>query len=181
MNFENTNIGGVHIIEYSPFADNRGAFSRLFCRKEFEDVGLTKNIVQINKSVTLKKGSFRGLHYQIPPFSEAKIVSCLSGAVMDIVVDIRKDSATFLKTFMIELNSNNNKAIFIPEGFAHGFQTLTDNCVLLYFHTEYYSPGNETGINYLDPFLNLKLPLEVSNISDRDKGINFLESTFKGI
>lgn len=181
MKIEKTDINGIHLIEYSPFADDRGSFSRLFCRKELEIAGLTKDVVQVNKSVTSKKGSFRGLHYQIPPFSEVKIVSCLSGSVMDIVVDIRKDSATFLQTFMIELNSINNKAIFIPEGFAHGFQTLTDNCVMLYFHTEYYSPGNETGINYNDPLLNLTLPLEVSNISDRDKGMNFLESTFKGI
>lgn len=181
MIFTELSIKGVFSIELEPLEDSRGMFVRNFCKNELAAIGFKKDIVQINHSVTKKKGSFRGLHYQINPFAEIKMVRCLKGAVADFVVDIRKDSHTFLKWIRFDLIEDNYKMIYIPKGFAHGFQTLTDNCELLYFHSEFYNPSAEAALNYLDPSIDLTLPLAVSDISERDKNHPFTNKNFTGV
>jgi len=176
MYFKELRLSGAFEIELTPMSDNRGLFERLYCKEEFNKIGLTKEIVQINRSVNLFKGAFRGLHFQKPPYSEIKIVTCIKGAVSDFIVDLRKESATFLQWLEINLNEENNKAIYIPEGFAHGFQTLKNSTELLYFHTQLYKPEYESGINYNDPLLKLNLPLKISEISERDKIRPFLSN-----
>ena len=181
MKFTPTSLKGVFIVDLQPFADSRGWFARTYCKNEFEEIGHTKEWVQLNHSFTNKKGAVRGMHYQLPPFSEIKMVRCIAGAVYDVVVDIRKGSATFLQWTGVELSAANKKMIYIPEGFAHGFQTLTDNCELLYHHSSYYTPGAEGGIRYDDQLVNIKWPLAVTDISDRDLAHPLLTGSFKGI
>lgn len=181
MNFIETKLKGSFVITTEPIGDNRGSFSRLFCEKEFEEIGLKKKIVQINNSFNKQKGAVRGLHYQKPPFSEIKIIKCIKGSVMDFIVDIRKNSNTLLQWTSVELSSNNNKMIYIPEGFAHGFQTLEDNTELLYFHTEFYNKESEGALNIFDNKIGINLPIEVSEISEKDKMHELISDKFKGI
>lgn len=169
MNFIESPLAGCFIIEIKPHTDNRGIFERLFCKNELQTIGFSKEIVQINHSFSKKKGTLRGMHYQLPPCTEARLIKCIRGAVFDVAVDIRKNSPTFLNHFGLELAEDNNKMFLIPEGFAHGFQTLKSDTELLYFHTGYYNAGSEAAINYADPLLELKFPLKVTEISDRDK------------
>lgn len=163
------------------FEDTRGRFSRVFCENELQGHLKNKNIKQINHSVTYQKGSVRGFHFQYKPFTEVKIVKCIKGRVLDVVIDIRKNSKTFLQHFTYELTAKNGNMLYIPEGFAHGFQTLEDNTELLYLHTELYSPGNEGALNVLDPILNISWPLAIAEVSERDKSHAFLDENFKGI
>jgi dTDP-4-dehydrorhamnose 3,5-epimerase len=135
----------------------------------------------MNHSTTYSKGSLRGMHYQLPPFREIKMVRCIAGAVFDVIIDIRTDSATFLQWFGIELSAANKKMLYIPEGFAHGFQCLTDNCELIYHHTEFYTPNAEGGLRYDDPKINIQWPLPVGVVSARDAGHAYLTDDFKGI
>jgi dTDP-4-dehydrorhamnose 3,5-epimerase len=121
------------------------------------------------------------MHYQLPPFSEIKLVRCISGAVYDVIIDLRQGSATFLNYFAAELSSTNKKMIYIPEGFAHGFQTLTDDCELIYHHSQFYSPGVEGGIKYDEPKVNIEWPLPVQIISARDNSHSFINDNFKGL
>lgn len=181
MKFTPTALKGVFMVDLQPIGDSRGWFSRTFCKNEFEQIGHTKEWVQLNHSFTSKKGTVRGMHYQLPPFSEIKMVRCIAGAVLDVVIDIRKDSETFLQWISAELSAANKKMIYIPEGFAHGFQTLTEDCELLYHHSSYYTPGSEGGIRYNDPLVNIAWPLPVTEISDRDKAHPLLTDNFKGI
>ncbi len=181
MTLTETILKGSYVIDLNPFIDDRGWFARTYCEQEFQQIGHTKNWVQMNHSFTKQKGSIRGLHYQMPPFAEIKLVRCIAGCVYDVIVDIRKNSPTFLKWFAVELSAANKKMIYIPEGFAHGFQTLTDDAELIYHHSEFYKPGVEAGIKYDDPRLNIEWKLEVTNISERDKQHNFLTEEFKGI
>lgn len=174
MKFTKTPLHGAFIVNIEPAKDNRGLFERLFCKKELSAIGFTKDIVQINHSITVKKGTLRGLHYQRPPYAETKFVKCIRGSVFDIAVDIRKASPTFLHWYGIELTEENSKMFYLPEGFAHGFQTLQANSELLYFHSEYYNHQNEGALNYKEPFLRLVLPLEITDISDRDNTHPFL-------
>ena len=181
LNIINTEFKDLYIVYPNIHEDIRGTFSRLFCEEELNDIMDGSHIKQINYSNTKKKGSIRGLHYQYPPNIETKIVQCIKGKILDIIVDLRKDSNTFLKTFTIELSEHNHKMLIIPKGFAHGFQTLEDNCTLLYFHTELYSPNNEGAINIKDPAINLKLPLNITDISNRDIQHPCITKDFKGI
>jgi dTDP-4-dehydrorhamnose 3,5-epimerase len=176
MKFTKTPLKDSFIIEIEPHPDNRGYFERLFCIKEFQTIGFSKEIVQINHSFSIEKGTFRGMHYQLPPNMETRIIKCIRGSVYDIAVDLRKDSATFLQCYGVELTQDNNKMFLIPEGFAHGFQTLKKNTELLYFHTGFYNPLSEAAINYLDPWLALELPLKVTEISVRDKEHKYLNN-----
>jgi len=178
MKFSETGLKGAYTIELNPLTDNRGLFERLFCKKELSAIGFNKEIVQINHSYTFKKGTLRGLHFQRPPYAEIKFIKCIKGSVFDVAVDIRKESPTFLHWFGVELAEDNNKMYYLPEGFAHGFQTLKSNTELLYFHTGYYNPGSEVGINYSDPFLDLKFPLKVTEISVRDKSHSYLSDPY---
>jgi dTDP-4-dehydrorhamnose 3,5-epimerase len=181
MRFIPTPLNGLYVIEIEPISDSRGWFARTFCKSEFEAIGHSKEWVQMNHTYTVKKGTIRGMHFQLPPHEEIKMVRCIAGVVYDVVIDIRKESATFLQWFGMEISATNRKMIYIPEGFAHGFQTLTDNCELVYNHSAFYAPGVEAGIRYDDPEINIQWPLPVSDISQRDSAHPLLNKSFKGI
>lgn len=181
MKFENTFIEGVYIVTLTPFSDDRGFFTRTFCKNEFSEIGLNKEIVQINHSATTQKGAFRGFHFQYPPFAETKIVRCIRGKILDIAVDIRKNSPTFLQYVAVELSESNFNMLYIPEGFAHGFQVLEEASEIMYFVTEFFNPKFEGGINVNDTALNLQLPLPITQISEKDQKIPFLNPAFQGI
>ncbi len=181
MTFEQTNLSGAWVVTMSTFNDERGSFVRMFCKDQFAEAGFSKDFVQINHSVNLLKGTFRGLHFQKPPFGETKLIRCIRGKVFDIIVDIREGSATFLQHFSIELSPDNSKMLLVPEGFAHGYITLEDNSDLVYFHTSYYKPGFEDALNYKDPKLNIKLPIEPQTISKKDNNHSFIQNNFRGI
>jgi len=181
MTFHATPLEGSYTIDLQPFADERGWFARYYCKQAFAEIGHTKEWVQLNHSVSYKKGTTRGMHYQLPPFSEIKLVRCIAGAVFDVIVDIRKDSSTFLRWFGVELSAQNKKMLYIPEGFAHGFQCLEENCELLYHHSAFYQPGAEAGIRFDDPLVGIQWPLPVSVMSGRDAAHPLLHDDFKGI
>lgn len=181
MKFTPTTLQGLYIIDLHPVADTRGWFARTYCKNEFASIGHTKEWVQLNHSFTNRKGAIRGMHYQLPPHREIKMVRCIAGAVFDVAIDLRKGSETFLHWTSVVLTSENRKMIYIPEGFAHGFQALTDNCELLYHHGAFYTPGSEGGIRYDDPLINIQWPLPVTDISDRDSSHLLLNESFKGI
>ena len=143
MIFTETGLSGAFVVEPEPFIDERGSFARVYCKDEFKHIGSIKEFVQINHSVNKLKGTFRGLHYQLPPFTETKLIRCIHGKVFDVIVDIRTKSDTFLKHFAINLSAVNMKMILVPEGFAHGFLTLKDNSQMIYHHTALYKPGFE--------------------------------------
>ena len=181
MKFTQTRFRGLYIIDLQPVSDSRGWFARTYCKNEFAQIGHTQEWVQLNHSFTNKKGTIRGMHYQLPPHQEIKMVRCIAGAVVDIVIDLRESSETFLNWISVELNPGNKKMIYIPEGFAHGFQTLTDDCELIYHHSSFYTPGSEGGIRYDDPLVNIQWPLPVTDISERDLSHLLLNESFKGI
>ena len=181
MKFTETPLKDAFIINSEPLIDSRGMFERIFCKNEFNKIGLKREIVQINHSLTKKKGSIRGMHYQIPPFAETKMVRCIKGSVFDVIVDIRKCSETFLKWQGEILSSENMKIIYIPEGFAHGFQTLEDDCELLYFHTEFYNNNYERAIRHNDPLINIKWKIDITEISEKDKNHPLLNKIFQGL
>jgi dTDP-4-dehydrorhamnose 3,5-epimerase len=181
MKFNTTNIDGLYVIDIDFFQDNRGWFARTYCKREFAAIGHQQEWTQLNHSFTTQKGSVRGMHYQLAPYHEAKMVRCIAGAVYDVAVDVRKNSPTFLQWFGVELSAQNKKMLYIPEGFAHGFQTLSDNCELIYHHTSYYTPGSEGGFRYDDPKLNIPWQLPVSEISERDQNHPIINANFEGI
>lgn len=181
MIFSPAPLAGSYTIELTPFTDQRGWFARFYCKEEFAQIGHDKEWLQLNHSFTVKQGAIRGMHYQVHPYREIKLVRCIAGAVYDVIIDLRKDSPTFLQWFGVELSADNRKMIYIPEGFAHGFQALTDNCELLYHHTAMYTPGAEAGIRYDDPRIHIQWPMAVSVLSDRDAGYPLLDENFKGI
>ena len=181
MKFFETKLKNVYIIEPEPFIDERGKFYRVFCENELKKIGHTKKIVQINQSLTKQKGAIRGMHFQYPPKAEIKIVKCVSGSIFDVAIDLRENSPTFLQWHGEILSAENMKMMVIPEGFAHGFQALKDNCEIIYFVSEFYSPENEEGVRYNDPKINIKWPLEVTDISEKDKNQNLLDDNYKGI
>lgn len=181
MNFTETKLKGAFVIELSPLKDERGGFARTFCKEEFKKINHIKDFVQFNHSFNIKKGTIRGMHYQELPHSEIKLIRCIKGAVYDVIIDIRRSSPTFLLWFGVELTADNMKMIYVPEGFAHGFQTLTNETELLYHHTGFYSPTAEKGIRYNDPALNIIWPETVSIISEKDKNYQLLSKNYKGI
>jgi len=181
MKFIETPLTGSYVIEPAIHEDHRGWFMRTYCENEFAAIGHEKKWVQINHSFTSKKGTCRGLHYQLPPFSEIKLIRCVAGAVYDVLVDLRKDSPGFLKWTAVEISAANKKMIYIPAGFAHGFQSLTDNAELVYHHSAFYTPGAEAGIRHDDKKISIPWPLAVTEISDRDKQHPELNEQFKGI
>jgi dTDP-4-dehydrorhamnose 3,5-epimerase len=181
MIFTPTSLAGSYVIDLEPRSDERGWFARYYCKEEFQKIGHTKEWVQMNHSVTNKKGSIRGMHFQVHPYKEIKMLRCIAGSVYDVIIDLRKDSDTFLKWTGVELSATNKKMLYIPEGFAHGFQCLEDNCELTYHHSEFYQPGAEAGIRYNDPLINIEWPLPLTIISPRDGEHHFLNENFKGI
>lgn len=181
MNFTPAPLNGVFIIEPVPLRDNMGWFERTYCANEFAVIGHHKPWLQINHSFTTAAGTVRGMHYQLPPFAEIKLLRCIAGAVFDVVVDIRQGSPSFLQWFGLELSAANQKMLYIPEGFAHGFQALQPATELIYHHSEVYTPGAEGGLRYNDPMLNIEWPVPVSLVSDRDSQHPLLDLTFAGI
>ncbi|TRZ87846.1 MAG: dTDP-4-dehydrorhamnose 3,5-epimerase [Methanosarcinales archaeon] len=181
MKFVEAPLAGAYVIELEPFLDERGLFARTFCQKEFATIGFHKQIVQINHSVTSQKGAIRGMHYQLPPACETKIIRCVQGKVFDVMVDRRAGSPTFMQWHGVELSKDNMRMIYIPEGFAHGFQTLTDNAELIYHHSAFYSPEYERGLRFDDPALAIKWPLKANGVSERDKNHPLLGEDFSGI
>lgn len=168
-------------MERRPIKDQRGFFSRFFCAEEFGEAGFSKCIAQINHSHTIKKGAVRGLHFQYPPHAEAKIVSCLRGEVFDVAVDIRKGSPTFLKWHGEILSAVNQRSLLIPEGFAHGFQTLTENCELIYLHSAPFHAEAEGGLHVNDPGIGIAWPIAIMDLSERDRSQPFISHDFEGI
>lgn len=181
MKFKELPLNGAYIIEPETFEDKRGMFARLYCENELKKIGHSKKILQINHSLTKKRGSLRGMHYQKPPKAEIKMIRCLSGSIFDVIIDIRKESNTFLKWHGEILSTVNRRMIYIPEGFAHGFQTLEPNCELLYFHTEFYSPEFEGAIRYDDPKIGIQWHMSISEISEKDMIHALLSEDFIGI
>jgi len=181
IDFKETDLKGLYRVVHKPIGDERGFLNRLFCANEFKEVGFVDQIAQINYTFTKKKGTIRGMHFQNSPKMEIKIVTCLKGYVLDIALDLRKDSDTFLQWHAEELSEKSQSGLYIPRGFAHGFQTLTENCQLLYFHSEYYSPDNEDALNALDPKLGIVWPLEVTEMSIRDKNHPMQIGNFEGL
>jgi len=180
MKFDPTLLKGSYLIELSPIADERGWFARTYCRDTFKkEIGHDKEWVQMNHSFTVNKGAVRGMHFQVSPYEEIKMVRCIAGAVFDVIVDLRTDSDTFLKWFGAELSAENKRMMYIPEGFAHGFQTLSENAELVYNHTQNYQPSAERGLLYNDPALNIEWPLAVTDVSQRDKNHPLIRSDFK--
>ena len=180
MKFIETKLKGVFIIEPEKFEDDRGFFARTFCRREFESYGLNPNVVQCNISYNKKKGTLRGMHYQIAPYEEAKLVSCIRGAIYDVIIDLRPDSPTYCQWDAITLYGFNfsthplippssNKLLYIPEGFAHGFITLSDDTAVFYQMSEFYMPEYTGGIRWNDPSFKISWPMDVAVIAEKDK------------
>lgn len=177
----NTSLEYLKVIQRKPIGDSRGFLSRLFCAESFEKFGFDKCINQINHTLTKNKGTIRGMHYQNPPHAEMKLVSCLHGEVFDVAVDLRKDSPTFLHWYAEVLSADNHRSLLIPEGFAHGFQTLTYDCEMLYLHSAPYVKEAEGALNAMDPTLAIDWPLPVSDMSEKDRSHPTIENSFKGI
>ncbi len=176
-----TLLAGLKIIQRGYIEDSRGYFSRVFCAEELRKAGFPEAIAQINQTLTRHRGAVRGMHFQNPPHAETKMVSCLRGLVFDVVVDLRRGSPTFLSWFGEILSAENRKSMLIPKGFAHGFQTLSDDCELLYLHSAPYAPVAEGALNARDPRLSIEWPLPIAEISERDRLHPNLESDFSGI
>lgn len=182
MKFLSTPIKDLYIAESKMISDDRGSFMRLHCDDSIRtELGFDYTIKQINYSHTVNKGTVRGMHFQKAPALEAKIVRCIQGRVLDVAVDLRKGSETFLKHFSIELSAENNLSLMIPAGFAHGFQALEDNSKLIYLHTASYSPEHEGGVPYNDAAIGIKWPLPAQGISQRDLSFEKITPNFKGI
>ena len=163
-----TPIDRLKLIQRKPIGDQRGYLERMFCAEELQSLIGGRSIAQINHTLTARRGTVRGLHFQYPPHAEIKVVNCLRGEVFDVAVDLRQGSATFLRWHAEILSAENHKTLLIPEGFAHGFQTLTEDCELLYFHTAAWQPGAEGGLNAQDPTLDIRWPVPVTELSPRD-------------
>ena len=169
MIFTETPLAGAYLIDLEPHQDDRGFFARTFCQKEFAARGLNARVAQCNTSFNHKQGTLRGLHCQKPPASEAKLVRCIRGAIHDVIVDLRAGSATYGEHFAVELTAENRRALFVPESFAHGFQTLLDDTEVHYQMSAFYDPNSAAGFPYDDPQLAISWPLPVTTISEADR------------
>jgi len=176
-----TDLAGLLIIERQAIADARGNFSRLFCSEELREFGWPHPIAQINHTVTSRRGTVRGLHYQRPPHAEVKQVTCIRGEVWDVAVDLRRNSPTFLLWHAEKLSAENRRSLIIPPGFAHGFQALTDGVELIYFHSAAYAPEHEAGLDVRDLKLAISWPLPIAELSPRDQAHPAIEPGFKGV
>lgn len=181
FNLSATPLAGLLVIERQPNGDARGYLERMYCADDFQAFAPGKPIVQINHTLTVKRGVVRGMHFQRPPHAEIKIVSCLRGEVFDVALDLREHSPTFLHWHAEILSADNHRSLAIPEGFAHGFQTLTENCEMLYFHTAAYHPEAEDALNARDPRLAIGWPQAITAMSPRDEAHPLLNRDFKGV
>ncbi len=175
MIFTETNLKGAFIIDLERREDSRGFFARAFCQNEFKTHGLKPTIAQANLAHNIKKGTVRGMHFQFPPAAESKLVRCTRGAILDIIVDLRPESDTYLQYVGVELNEDNQRALYVPERFAHGYQALRDNTDTSYQVGEFYTPNAEGGLMFNDPRLRLEWPLPVTVISDKDQKFELLD------
>jgi dTDP-4-dehydrorhamnose 3,5-epimerase len=168
VRFTETELAGAYLVELDRLEDERGFFARTFCAREFEDHGLSPVVAQANVSFNHRAGTLRGLHYQVPPSAETKLVRCTRGAIHDVIVDLRPGSPTRLQHVGVELSEQNRRALYVPKGFAHGYQTLTDDAEVAYQVDEFYAPGLEQGLRHDDPALGIVWPLAVSVVSEKD-------------
>jgi dTDP-4-dehydrorhamnose 3,5-epimerase len=175
MKFTETRLAGAFVVDIEAHEDERGYFARAFCAKEFSERGIDFHPVQANLSGTLKKGTVRGMHYQVEPAREPKFVRCVRGAIYDVIIDMRPDSPTYLQHFGVELTAENQRAIYVPPLFAHGHQALGDDVEIFYLVGEYYTPGCEKGLRYDDPAIGVEWPVEVTVVSEKDRGWELLE------
>lgn len=178
--FETTAINGVFFVTPQLVQDNRGIFFRTFCRSEFSEIGFKKHFVQMNQSINHKKGTLRGLHFQSPAAPEEKLIRCSRGSIFDVILDLRKESPTFLKYVSATLSEDNKQMILVPAGCAHGFLTLENDCDLIYCHTHEYTPSEEMGVRYDDPRFSIDWPDAVYEISERDASHKYVSSNFLG-
>lgn len=170
MKFIALEFKGAFVIDPEPMADARGFFARGFCQREFAAHRLNPRVVQCNLSFNPKKGTLRGLHYQLSPAAEVKLVRCTMGAIYDAIVDLRRDSATYCRWFGVELTAQNHRMLYVPEGFGHGYLTLADDTEVFYQVSEFYAPGQERGARWNDPAFGIRWPMEPAIISDKDRG-----------
>jgi dTDP-4-dehydrorhamnose 3,5-epimerase len=169
MQFRETDLAGAWVIEPEFMRDSRGFFARLFCEAEYTAHGLNPRFVQHSASHSAKKGTIRGMHFQTAPHAEVKVVRCVRGAILDVIIDLRPSSATFRNWRSFELSGESGRQLYVPKGFAHGFQTLTDDAEVIYLISEPYAPASATGVRFDDPAFAIRWPLPVTSISERDK------------
>lgn len=174
MLFTETPLSGAFVIEVEKLEDSRGSFARLFCAEEFRSRNLESNYVQSNVSHNNQSGTVRGMHFQKGAAAEVKLVRCISGRIFDVIVDLRPDSTTYLQSYGIELTFENEKSMYVPRGFAHGYQALTPGATIHYMVSQFYSPSDESGLRHDDPVLGIKWPIDVSNISLKDSSWPFI-------
>jgi dTDP-4-dehydrorhamnose 3,5-epimerase len=179
--FHQTPLTGLRLVERRPIEDARGFLARVYCAEEFLAAHWHKPVLQINHTLTRKRGTVRGLHFQHPPYVESKLVSCFRGHVFDVAVDLRRDSPTFLRWHGEHLSAENRFSMLIPEGFAHGFQALADDCELIYLHTACYQASAEGALNVSDPTLGIAWPLPITELSERDRAHPLISAGFQGI
>jgi dTDP-4-dehydrorhamnose 3,5-epimerase len=168
MKFTETGLEGAWIVDVEPLSDDRGFFGRTWCAKEFAEHGMVADIAQCNLSYNHRKGTLRGLHYQVAPAAEAKFVRCTAGAVHDVIVDVRPDSATYRQWIGVDLTAENRRALYVPPLFAHGYITLTDGAEVIYQVSEFYTPGAERGARYDDPAFGIEWPVAIEVLSEKD-------------
>ena len=181
LTFNPTPLAGLMLVRRNPIADERGLLERLFCANEFAAEKIRMPIMQANRTVTARKGTVRGMHFQHPPHADAKLICCLAGKVFDVAIDLRRGSPTFLRWHAEVLSAENHKSLLIPAGFAHGLQTLEDRCELLYFHSAVYAADAEGGIHPSDPRIGITWPLPVDEMSTRDSSHPALTADFEGL
>jgi dTDP-4-dehydrorhamnose 3,5-epimerase len=178
MKFHETPVKGAYVIEMEKRGDERGFFARAYCEDEFKQHGLLSHYAQTNNSLSVEKGTLRGMHYQLPPVSEVKIVRCISGSLFDVIVDLRPQSETYGKWFGVELNAENRLMLYVPRGFAHGFITLAENTEAFYMVSDPYTPGGERGLRYNDPKFGIQWPAEPTVMSDKDQAWPMFDPEF---
>ena len=181
MEFIKTPLEGAYLINLEKYEDERGFFARVFCESEFQEMGLSSEFIQVNNSLTGSKGTIRGMHYQLEPSAEVKIVRCIRGSLYDAIIDLRPDSSSFCKWFGSELSAENRLMMYVPKGFAHGFLTLEDNTETFYFASNSYSPDLERGIRFDDPYFGIEWPIPVTESSQKDKSCPDFDPELHGV
>lgn len=181
FDIEDTPLVGLLVLHKKRMQDHRGFFERVYCSQDLAGVLAGRSIAQVNRSMTAKPGSVRGMHFQRPPYAELKIVSCIKGSIFDVAVDLRRGSPTYLQWHAQVLSDDNGAVLVIPEGFAHGFQTLQPDCEMLYFHTAPYAPDYEAGLNVNDPALAIAWPAAIGEMSERDAAFPTVAQGFEGL
>lgn len=169
MNFKETELKGAFVVDLARIEDERGFFARAFCKKEFDGLDMNSDVVQANMSFNTNAGTIRGMHFQVDPAPETKLVRCVRGSIVDVIVDLRTESATYLQHISVELTAENRTALFVPANFAHGFQTLEDNTEVLYLVSGFYTPDCERGLRFNDPALSISWPKPADHMSDKDR------------